>query len=177
MTNQLIPEPPASVQDDADLAAVRRLRSKLDALIPPSDSVTTWNRRLATQVLDAAADHFGDLTDVPTGDSGTAVVMHLATNVLQDLAMMLRDLDHGQVDNRLKPPKGLGGAALGTNERQLVTGWLAFVNALRHCKGMTVLQAEKAVAHALKEEGVRFRGRPVTATNLASWRRARPGKR
>jgi hypothetical protein len=150
----------------------------LERALPFDGPAQDWTREQALLVLGALRDAVGCLMDRQGGytDPGVPVILtHPATQLLGQLAAAIGDLKNGNVDPRLAPMEGLGGAGLKVLEGEKVAHWLEVVEILKVSKGMTYLAGRKKVAEFLAQKGERFRDHQVTATQLANWRRYPPG--
>ena len=139
-----------------------------------------WTRSDAIRILAAVADFVGEIMDtvLPESEGMLTVSEHRTTTTLRQLGTALADLDDGIVDKRFKTAENKKGAAYTTLERQTIDIWMVAVEAIltRDMK-LTRRDAEKKLAASLGRQGFKFRGKPITAANLDSWRRQPPGKR
>jgi hypothetical protein len=152
----------------ADLAMALERILPFDKPAPAKD----WTRDQALLVLRSVSDAVGHLMD---RQSVGVVLVHPATQLLKELIAIIDDLKNGNVDPRLAPTEGLGGAALKVLERQKVALYLTSIEILVRARGMTYHAAQKTLEQYLVRTGERIRGKPVTATHLANWRRYPPG--
>jgi hypothetical protein len=158
-----------SAGDDQILAD---LTMALERTLPFDGPAQDWTRDQALLVLRSVSDAVGRLMD---RQGVRTLLVHPATLLLKQLIAALDDLKNGNVDPRLAPTEGLGGAALKVLEREKVFFWLSTVELLVTARGMTYRAAQKTVEQFLAKSGERIRGKPVTATQLANWRRYPPG--
>jgi hypothetical protein len=166
-----------SVLIEEQISAIQSMRKLLHKLGDKIDE-SGWTREQAAEILEIIAVGLSPLIDTelknPTDDL-RVIETHAASQVLTDLASALRDIKHGNVDGRFRAPEGLGGSAYSSSERANVNTFLAFVDWVKSYGDVSYPNAEKSVANTLKTNGTKFRGKPITATNLRSWRRAPPG--
>jgi hypothetical protein len=173
----------------SDAKAVRDLRERLSLLGPGGLSpAAKWTRRDAIQILHAMADFIKFITadhrpDKKDEDKTIFEIVedfrdHRTARALRELATALADLDEGKIDERLKKTEKMRGRALTALARQNINRWLAAVEiTLARDKTLTRAAARKEVAVQLKDLGIKFLGKPITAKNLDSWKREPPGKR
>jgi hypothetical protein len=150
----------------------------LERAMPFDGPAQDWTRDQALLVLGSVTDAVGRLMDRQGGytSQGVPVVLdHPATVLLKQLTAVIDDLKNGNVDPRLAPTEGLGGAALKVLEREKVFLWLQTIEFLVALRGMTYRAAQKKVEQFLAKRGDRIREKQVTATHLANWRRYLPG--
>ena len=168
-----------SAFDDQILAD---LAMALERTLPFDGPPQVWTRDQALLVLRSVSDAVGRLMDRPSEDRPSedregvrTMLIHPATLLLKQLIVAIDDLKNGNVDPRLAPTEGLGGAALKVLEREKIFLWLSTVELLADHKGMTYRAAQQKVAQYLAKKGERIRRKQVTATQLANWRRYPPG--
>jgi hypothetical protein len=158
----------------ADLALV------LERALPFDGPAQDWTTDQALFVLRSVTVAVGRLMDRQGGytSRGVPVVLdHPATVLLKQLTAAIDDLKNGNVDPRLAPTEGLGGAALKVLEREKVCLWLRTVELLVAPGGMTYRAAQEKVAQYLATRGELIREKQVSAMRLANSRRYPPGKR
>jgi hypothetical protein len=175
--NHLKAFPQTSTINLEQLSAIQKMRhllQKLGAEIDGSD----WTNENAAKVLDTIAEGLSPLLDTEldnTPDGRRIIETHAASEVLTNLASALRDIKDGNVYGRFfRAPKGRG-SAYSPSEVAKVKTFLGFVDWVKSYDDASLPCAEKSVANALKAIGAKFRGEPITSTNLRSWRQAPPG--
>jgi hypothetical protein len=167
----------ATTLNREQLSAIQEMRALLLEVGDKIDA-SNWTREHAAEILYVIAEGLSPLIDmeVPNEEGDFRLFeKHSTTEVLGNLADALRDIKDGKVVDQFKPPEGLGGAGYSSSERAEVHNFLAFVDWVKGYTKMSYPNAEKSVANTLKTIGTKFRGKPITATNLRSWRRAKPG--
>lgn len=168
--------PGASAITHEQLSAIQEMRTLL-LEVGNKIEASNWTTEQAVEILEIIAEGISPLidTEIPNEEKDFRLIeQHATTGVLKDLAVALRDLKYGSVDERLKS-KGFGGSAYTSLEKDAITSFLFFVDFVRGNDKSTFPAAEKKVAQLLGQIGTNFQGKGVTAKNLSSWRRAKPG--
>jgi hypothetical protein len=161
------------------IQAIRDLREQLARIVPFNKKGTPWTREQAVQSLEVVANAVGEFMDVklPENAEGQTIILsHPAKQLFRELAVAIKDLEQGNVDERLQPKEGLGGAAYKANERGNIEEYLQFVKIYQYSKNCSYANAEKQVSQHLEKLGRKIRRKPITAKKLANWRRYPPGR-
>lgn len=155
------------------LLAVSVLEKELRKKFPPDKKAKPWTLEEAIYVLKAVRETISEIMDERQypNDEMELVLTHPATQMLGELAEILDDLRHGNVDERLKTPEGFGGAAHKVLERNFIEFCLQNVEIVKRAKNISYTAARKEVVGILRKQKRRFRGDEITETKLASWQR------
>ena len=160
-----------------EIEAVNSLRDQLVAAGPSGLSPTSWSRNDAISVLEAVAIFVSKIMDTSEVlQNGELLVLeNKSTMVLRGLVDILRDLKDGNVDERLSPTPGHGGAAHKAAERNAIQVWIEAVEIVRVHEKVSYPLAQLQVEEALKKAGVKFRGGNITKENLRDWKKGKYG--
>lgn len=171
------------VQDQNDLAVIRRLKSDLEEIDRGLATFAQPDRKNAIKVLKSLLRAMSDLTTTSGGEfqeAGQTVAIQYSSrsaDLLVSVMGQLADLEYGRVGDLLRPVGGGGNPF--TFEEDKIRDMACVL--MRSCREK---EPDKCwpeiydkVALALKKMGIRGRSGEIPAKTLRSWRTYRPKKR